>query len=164
MQNLNDNTAALQAILAAVNALPEAGSGGSGGLPSGISALATGTFTPTQNYTSGADISHGLGVTPNFLVWMIEEDVSATTFPSTATSGFVLNKGHKYSSSSTAVYSIAYYVGGFNASQSYSGTYSRSNSPSYMTDTKCKMYSTSTYAIKTGHTYRWVCGVLEGIL
>lgn len=66
---LNQNTNDLQTILDMVNALPEAGSGG--GLPGGVTAIATGTFTPATD-TVGEFISHGLGVTPTFVYYQAE--------------------------------------------------------------------------------------------
>lgn len=67
--SLQDNTLDLQAILAAVNALPEAGGGGS--------QIVTGSFTPTEDIdcptlspNDTARIDHNCGFVPRlFLVW-----------------------------------------------------------------------------------------------
>ena len=74
--NLKNNTTTIQEILEAVNALPEASSGGDG-LPDGVSAIASGTFILAEDSISSGfyDIEHGAGTAPNFYMIGIEGSV-----------------------------------------------------------------------------------------
>lgn len=74
MSNLNSNTAALQALLAKANALPEAGSGGI--TPSGTLAVTeNGTYDVT-NYSS-AEVNVSAGTTETWTFTM--EDGTTVT-------------------------------------------------------------------------------------
>ena len=134
-----------------------------GGLPSGVSKLATGTITPSESATY-LDISHGLGVAPNFLVWRLERDTSSAVLTSTATTGSCIAKRSKYTASSSTVYTVTHHWGGYDSSGKFikgdSGIYANSTD---MTASIARMRSSSTYYLKGGYTYRWMCGVLDGI-
>lgn len=135
----------------------------SGGLPDGVSKLATGTITPSESVTY-LDISHGLGVAPNFLVWRLERDTSGSVLTSTATTGSCIAKLSKYTSSSSTVYTVTHHYGGYDSSGKFvkgdGAIYANSTD---MTASIARMRSNSTYYLKSGYTYRWVCGVLDGI-
>lgn len=137
--------------------------GSSGSLPTGISSLASGVYTPTQDYSSGVEIAHGLGVTPNFLIWILEEDVSKNPVASLCTQGAMIAKDAKYNSGSETIYTVAYMLSGYNETPQYGGATNRVSNSSYLTSTTCRLHSSSTYKLLAGHTYRWVCGVLDGI-
>lgn len=139
----------------------EASSGG--GLPNGVSALASGTYTPTENKTSRVDVAHGLGVTPNFLVVMMEEDTSSTPLTSALVAATVFSKDMKYNSGSTIQYTAHMMYEGYSSSSTATGTTSRVASTAYFTTTTVGIPCTTSYILKTGYTYRWVCGVLDGI-
>lgn len=135
----------------------------SGGLPSGVSALASGTYTTTEDRTSRVDVAHGLGVTPNFCVVIMEDDTSSTPLTSALVGATVFFKQTKYTSSSTIVYSAHITMEGYNASSQSTGTATRAASTAYFTASTFGIPCNSTYKLKAGCTYRWVCGLLDGI-
>lgn len=142
----------------------ECSSGDSGGgLPSGVSALASGTYTPTENKTARVDVAHGLGVTPNFLVVMMEEDTSSAPLTSALVGATVFFKNMKYNSGSTIQYTAHVTMEGYGASSQATGSATRAASNAYFTTTTVGIPCNSTYVLKSGYTYRWVCGVLDGI-
>jgi len=137
-------------------------SGGSGGLPSGVSKLETGTITPTED-AQYLRVTHNLGVAPNFLVWVMEEDISSSVLTSTATMGATIIKRSKYNSTTNIVYDVHNLIEGYTSSSSTGGTATRVSNDAYLTTTTARITGSSTYMIKAGKTYRWVCGVLDGI-
>jgi hypothetical protein len=136
---------------------------GGGGLPSGISALASGTYTPSENKTTRVNVEHGLGVTPNFLVVMMEEDTSSSPLTSALVGETVFIKNMKYNSGSSIQYTVHVTMEGYSSSAQVSGIATRAASSVYFTTTTVGIQCNSTYALKSGYTYRWVCGVMDGI-
>lgn len=134
---------------------------GGGGLPDGISALATGTVTMVAN-SSSQIVTHNLGVAPNFIAWAIEDDISGTALTSTATMGASIGKHSIGSGTSSTVYYQTNLIAGYNTASTLAGTTTKSSSE-YMTATEARMIGSTTYYLQAGHTYRWVCGVLDGI-
>ena len=140
------------------------GSGSSGGgLPSGISALASGTYTPTENMSTNFAIPHNLGVAPNFFVWILEESMETSPVANLNVGGAIIAKKAKYNASSTISYGVHYFYRGYSATPQMAGTASSASSTTYLTATQCMMLCSSTYMVKKGYTYHWVCGVLDGI-
>lgn len=138
-------------------------SGGGGGLPGYITALASEKYTPPENKTSRVDVRHGLGVTPNFCVVMVEEDFSAAPGTAMLVGATVFGKKAKYSNSNSTVNTVHITMEGYNTSSSIAGSVTRAASDSYFTDTTFGIPCNGTYPLKSGYTYRWVCGVMEGI-
>lgn len=132
-----------------------------GGLPDGISALATGTVTMAAK-SSSQIVQHNLGVAPNFIVWAIEDDTSETALTSIATMGASIGKHSISSATSTVLCYSANLIVGYNTSSTLYGTMTKSSSE-YMTETEARMIANTTYYLQAGYTYRWVCGVLDGI-
>lgn len=133
------------------------GSGGGSGV---ISAVATGTYTPASDISSGVEIAHGLGVTPNFCIWMAENDFSDITDVSAAVVGAMVAKPMLHSVSSGMTYPYQYFLRGYNVSGISNGTASY-KSEGCMTDTIVTILGNSTYKLKSGWTYRWVAGVIN---
>lgn len=133
------------------------GSGGGSGV---ISAVATGTYTPASNISSGVEIAHGLGVTPNFCIWMAENDFSDITDVSAVVVGAMVAKPMLHSVSSGMTYLYQYFLRGYNVSGLSNGTASY-KSEGCMTDTIVTILGNSTYKLKSGWTYRWVAGVIN---
>lgn len=155
--NLQSNNIDLRAILDTINALPDAGSGG--GMPDGIvSAIATGTYTPASDTSTPADVEHNLGVVPNFCIWMVDGDFTVESSASAMILGASLRKGLTSSNGST--YYVQYFVRGFNSTGGTAGTATQ-YAENAMTDTEVKLLCNSTYKLKAGLTYRWVCGVID---
>lgn len=148
-------------LASAIASIPES-SGGS--LPDGITALTTGTYTPSSDQKFFMTIDHDLGVIPNFCVWMMEADIS-TSIPSQAcTIGVSFMKRTKYSQSYTDIADAHFMIRGYSSSGSQSGTSTMTTNYGYFTDTKVPFMGSTSYPIKAGYTYRWVCGVLDGVL
>lgn len=133
-----------------------------GGTPEGLSAFASGTVTPTDNVTY-IDIKHGLGVAPNFLLWFAEMDVGTTGVASMATDGSLTAKRVRMNTTASTVYNIHYVTHGYNASTQFGQTAGKYSNSTDMTTTIARMRTASPYYFKSGYTYRWICGVVEGI-
>ena len=136
--------------------------GGSGGGFGGGSDVisTTGTYTPARDISSGVEIAHGLSVTPNFCIWMAENDFSDITDVSAAVVGAMVAKPMLHSASSGMTYTYQYFLRGYNVSGLANGTASY-KSEGYMTDTFVTILGNSTYKLKSGWTYRWVAGVIN---
>ena len=141
----------LDAMAAAIAAL-ETG----GGLPEGVSALSAGSFalSTSSAATNVKEITHGLGVKPNFYL------ASTTVKHLTGTSEtFIILGIDKTTTSSTyqAVRGYAY----FTSSGGVSGSFTRSTT-SYFDEEKFSMETSSSYPIKRT-SWRWICGVMDNI-
>lgn len=133
-----------------------------GGTPEGLTAYASGTVTPTDDVTY-ININHGLGVAPNFLLWFAERDVGTTGIASMATDGSLTAKRVRMNTTSSTVYNIHYVTHGYNASTQFGQTAGKYSNSTDMTTTIARMRTASPYYFKSGYTYRWICGVVEGI-
>ena len=124
-----------------------------GGLPDGVTALASGTVTVAQTSTYET-ITHNLGVAPNFIAWMLEDAATVSGLTSAAVCGVSFDTGANASN-------IRYMVDGFNSSGSNGGTAARATNSTYMTTTTARMYAHNSYKLVAGKTYRWICGVMK---
>lgn len=134
--------------------------GGSGGGSGVISAVATGTYTPVSDISSGVEIAHGLSVTPQFCIWIAENDFSDITGVSAAVVGAMVAKPMLHSVSSGTTYPYQYFLRGYNVSGISNGTVSY-KSEGCMTDTFVTILGNNTYKLKSGWTYRWVAGFIN---
>lgn len=134
--------------------------GGYGGGSDVISAVATGTYTPASDISSGVEIAHGLSVTPNFCIWMAENDFSDITDVSAAVVGAMVAKPMLHSASSGMTYTYQYFLRGYNVSGLSNGTASYKGE-GCMTDTFVTILGNNTYKLKSGWTYRWVACVIN---
>lgn len=121
-----------------------------GELPGNITALASGSFTPSD-YPTTYTIEHGLGVAPNF--YMIRNTdqmgysanankilaVYATDFSNQSVSVML------YANSTTSVFTPRTSIG------SIIGNATSITTP----------FFNSIFTFQSGHTYHWVCGVIE---
>lgn len=129
-----------------------------GSLPSGVTALDSGTFTPASDVTTPRTQLHNLGVAPNFFFLFAEgESVSHTDFNYYISHEFGLVQGFT-GTQSGAVFRIVRYSNGNTFQQLVAaGAAASYNANAF------QIYASSTYSLKAGVTYRWVAGVLEGI-
>ena len=134
--------------------------GGGGGLPEGLVAVATGTFTLTSDSSTSKYVEHGLGQIPDFCWWVIETDVSTTRLSTAAVTGYLANKPASYSSSLTSPYYTQVSAVSYNSSGSLQRTAQSLEAASH-TDTTCCIWANTQYKLKAGHTYRWVCGIVK---
>lgn len=149
----------LDQAIAALQGKAAGGGGTDSGLPSGVSAIASGVYKPTSDNSSDVDIEHNLGVKPDFCWWMLEDDVSSDVRTSTNVAGCIIEKAAIYSTASTTIYNAHYFIVGYNASSTLARTASTMQD-SLLTETTCCIKATTAYRLKAGCTYRWVCGVL----
>ena len=140
-------------IFGVVGTYGGSGGGSGGGLPTGVSALASGTVTIAKTNTY-ANITHNLGVAPNFIAWMLEDAATVTGLTSAAVCGASFDTGANSSN-------IRYMVDGFNSSGNGGGIAVRATNKTYMTTTTARMCAQSSYKLIAGKTYRWVCGVIK---
>ena len=130
------------------------GNGGSG-LPEGISNLTTGTITPTSNITADYSVTHGLGKKPDFAILMLVEDAETTALK--ATQVFQL-LGHKpFISNGTVNYTRGFIIYQNTSSQA-ANTIVNFTDTSFANDTTMQFRAFSTYPLKAGYTYQWLCG------
>ena len=172
---LSDNKLKIQELIDAINAQPGGGSGG--GLPAGISHLASGTFTPAYDNDSGIEVEHGFGVRPNFYIVAIEDDVSRTILPNAIICSVVFTKEILTSEEYPFVdnsyrWGVAHGEDGNAYYPQDAMGYEIGNENSYnhgITDTTITfdgLYDQGfgiSFPFKAGHTYRWICGVIDGI-
>ena len=121
-----------------------------GELPGNITALASGSFTPSD-YPTTYTIEHGLGVAPNF--YMIR-DTDKLLYSSHANRILTICAADfssqpvlvlLYTNSTTSTFTPRTSIGG-----------TIGNATSITTPV-----ISSSYAFQSGHTYHWVCGVIE---
>lgn len=124
-----------------------------GGLPEGITAITTGTYTPANN-SSKVKITHGLGITPNFIfIGKISGDAITSAY-AYITSCSYFNGGYF-----TAHMSGARYSGTASATITDSDV-SITASKAVYTDTNTNSTSTKTAYFYSTHTFIWIAGVL----
>ena len=142
-------------------------------LPTGLSAIATGSFKPSSNITSTLAIEHGLGVIPNFFVVAAREasldQFIDSQYQATVIQTYIRNRF--YDKQNSGYYYEA--ISGLYATNYYSpyrifGDKSLYTTPpdvyKYANDTTFTVtaYSES-YPFLTRYTYYWICGVIDGI-
>lgn len=141
------------------NGLKLTGTFEGGGLPNGISAIETGTFTPSSDTSNNYTIYHSLGVRPNFYFAFVEGGMTdATLNPSS----FIQSFGVKIPVGSNAFNDVhAFVTSGGSLSQGSQSLSSAVLNTFFKTDS-FRIYL-MTGKLKAGVTYRWVAGVLDGL-
>lgn len=135
-----------------------------GGLPDGISALATGTFTPTSDITAAHTITHDMGVVPSFALLMLCDDAATTNLKSMRMFQAQFYKNiRNYSDKLDIMRGCTLYMSstGSAASSTSTATHSFTGGANA---TNVTFTASSTGPLKAGYTYCWVCGVLDAIL
>ena len=125
-------------------------------LPTDITGIVTGTITPASDYSGNTILYHQLGVVPDFVIIMLLDDISATTYGN----GQLMQVGfQKAQQSGTPVNRCVVYVGSDGSTvQTY---LSSLTSGDHINETTYNMRSASTYALKAGYTYRWIAGTVK---
>lgn len=131
-----------------------------GGLPDGVSALATGTITPT-NDTSAASIMHNLGVKPDFAILMLDK-ATDTAADTTMALYSVLIYSPITLPNGTTYYALGYRHG-VNSNGSLAGNNNNDSTGNSYPATETTVYIPLIFSLKAGHTYRWICGVIDSI-
>ncbi len=130
------------------------------GLPSGISKIATGTFK-LSSASSTHSISHGLGVTPNFINVIATGTLSDTDFKN-----YVLYYSMIYTPvvifGRTTDIEILYIVGYDTGTGVRTGyTSGPLNNAFNENEVNIKLSDTNGEKFKSGVTYRWICGLAD---
>ena len=123
-----------------------------GGLPSNISALSAGTIVTTNSPTT-ITIEHGLGVRPNFYIVRDQDEV-----PNSSNNLIVqiVESAFNTQGVSMVSYTTTSSISSKGSSTANVGYILGANATSF----KTKDWGTS-YFFKAGHTYHWICGVIE---
>lgn len=144
------------------------------GLPSGFSAFASGTFTPTSDISGTQEIEHGLGVAPNFCfliaVSSMNEDKRLVVSQLLIRKKWIKGSGGtEYSGArfTNWIYSQTEDTASFRGNMNlYQETLSSTGINRMLTDTKIQISGISANSgyLGSGVTYLWVCGVIEGLV
>lgn len=128
-----------------------------GGLPVGVTALASDIIAPTSNITSDYTVTHNLGKVPDFAILMLLNDSETTALKSTQLFQMLSHK--PFNSNGTINYTR-----GLTVYQSSSGAASNTivtaMDTSYANETTVKFRALSNQPLKAGYRYLWLCGVL----
>lgn len=131
------------------------GGGSGGGLPSGVSALTFGTFTPTSDCTSDWPIYHDLGQTPNFFIFYAKDVYTQSEFAGGCFTQFAMPSRI---STNTTLYSITFVSSNGTMYQTIGVTSER------MTSLSSNLFvadAASNRKLLAGVTYNWICGVID---
>lgn len=138
-------------------------SGGGDGLPDGISAIACGSFTQTEDIASKYAVAHGLGVTPNFWTVAAVCPVNLASHPNSMLSQFFAKGSVTASKGNTIIgrISISYSTSaGSNCASA--GEYETSSNPASDTSS-IYVRANSSRKIAAGITYIWIAGIIDGL-
>ena len=145
----------IQSAIGKANALPDAGSGG--GLPEGISAIATGTIQPASNIASDYTVTHNLGKKPDFAVLMLLDDAATAALTGTQLFQMLSHKPFKSSGTINQTRGLVVYQ---NTNGAAANTIVTATDSTYVTETTVKFRALSTQPLKAGYTYLWICCAL----
>ena len=148
----------------AIAALQGKAAGGGNGLPTGVSALATGTLTPSSDISAAYTITHDLGVVPNFAFLMLCDDAGTTALISNRLYHAQYYK--KIINASGQSYGMRGYLIYTSSAGVVTGTTTNATSNSTTgaaTTSTVTFVANSAGLLKGDFTYRWVCGVADDI-
>lgn len=125
------------------------------------SSMEMGTFTMSENNTTGIYVPHNLGKTPNFAFVMAERDFSTSSTASALVGVLSFYKKMKHSaSSSSQVNTLHVLIEGYNSNSQSTSYANRYASGEYFTDENFFVPCNATCMLRSGETYLWVCGAL----
>lgn len=129
-----------------------------GGLPDGIAAMTTGTYTPLGTQSTSCTITHGLGVTPNFFIMFALQPsagkVSSNYVFSTVYTGNGVIMGGKKGGSTSVATDGACYVGSLGSGSLMADTIKLNFRLNYVGSKST--YTAYPYYLKE---HRWFAGV-----
>ena len=133
--------------------------GGGGGLPAGITALATDTFTPASDISNSLyELEHGLGVVPNFFIVMVSDVPALSGY----TKSVLQVQGVRRPVGTNAATVSTMYVSAYEAVSALTQNLQSAEANDKWTADSLS-FDLYSYALKAGYTYRWICGVAEGL-
>ena len=130
---------------------------GGGGLPDGISALASGIIAPTSNVTTDFTVEHNLGKIPEFAILMILEDAATTALKGTQLFQMLSHKPFNSNGTMNTTRGVIVYQ---NTSGATSNSIVTIMDSSFANATTVKFRALSNQPLKAGYRYIWICGVL----
>ena len=149
------NVTGLASLIASI----ETGGGGGGGLPAGITALATDTFTPASDISNSLyELEHGLGVVPNFFIVMVSDVPALSGY----TKSVLQVQGVRRPVGTNAATVSTMYVSAYEAVSALTQNLQSAEASDKWTVNSVS-FDLFTYALKAGYTYRWICGAAEGL-
>lgn len=131
---------------------------GGGGLPEGISAIASGILAPTSNVTADFSIEHNLGKIPEFAILMILEDAATTALKGTQLFQLLSHKPFNSNGTMNTTRGIIVYQ---NTSGSAANSIVAIMDSSFANTTTVKFRALSNQPLKAGYRYLWLCGVVS---
>lgn len=162
LSNLGDASASDVAkgkTFTSANGLKLTGTFEGGGLPAGISAMASGEYVSTSDLTTNVTILHKLGVIPNFAILMLADDVSTAIVPYCRLYQIQVYKGF-YTSSK--YYYMRGSLGYYSSSGTISGAHIYETNDQYKPDKEEVTFKANTTGkILAGKVYRWIVGVAD---
>lgn len=141
---------------------------GGGGLPDGVTAVATGTFTPATD-TVGEFISHGLGVTPTFVYYYAEGSIDINDFGGYVIGGIIAPTSILESGHTLCGYTLMYYgwkspSGDVGWDTQYTTYYDEEITEMFLindTGFVPGFESSTNIPVKAGVTYKWVACTMK---
>lgn len=136
---------------------------GGGSLPDGVSAIACGSFTPTEDISTSYTVDHGLGVEPDFVyIYADNRDATLDTDWSGYLIEFVISRRFVLNNNTTwPVVEIAFFR---NSSGTCRGSFGTGKTPpNASTFTISETWTAYMGKLKAGATYQWVAGVIGGL-
>lgn len=142
-------------------------------IPTGLSAIATGSFTPASDTTGTLTIEHGLGVIPNFFVVVARNEsadqVIDSQYQATVIQTYIRNRYYDRANSGyyyeyiTGMYSNNYYSSNKISGDKMLGS-QLPDVYNYANDTTFTVAALGeSHPFLTRYTYYWICGVIDGI-
>lgn len=151
---IETNTEELQEILNTVFNLPNAGGGG---LPSAMSAMDAGTYTPDADVTANVRITHNLGMIPDFTFIFVPGEVSKDTYSGYVVWQIIIVQPYSSSSQKYSAYGYGQYYSSSSADKyGLSSNITGDILPSYLTEDTFTVIANSSYKLKSGVTYNWL--------
>jgi hypothetical protein len=125
--------------------------------PEGINAIASGTYTPTQNISSIVTIQHGMKVRPNF-AFILPESIGleeAEYENSDIVWQAIFDQSFYYSDGTSSARVRVWLKSGFDTFPSSTAGNTSDKSECGYDTTDCRFYASSSNRFKAGVTYRW---------
>lgn len=134
--------------------------GGGSGLPGGITALATGEYTPASDVMTTIAIRHNMAVMPNIYIAFSEESpIDTDTYKNYIVATIVIAKSASTGSRTFSRLDFAR-TGELQSSNFTTGAESTYGG---IISTHLYIWCSSSFRLKAGATYRWVAAYIEGI-
>ena len=126
------------------------------GLPNGITAIASGTYTPTSWVKKPVQIEHGMSVTPNVVFYAMEGDLTIDgDITSYIIMGIDMSKNITIANGTDTIDGHTYIYGSIGGAMTIGGSHTDG---SYIT-----LYGSNERALRYGKTYRWLAAYVEGL-